>query len=66
MRFDNPTAAIMPKSPQYMAPTTGPGMVVKIAPNLVMKARIIITVAPHLTTWRLATRVRPMAPIFSE
>ena len=56
----------MPNRPTNMAPTTAWGRVAKMAPNLPTMGIISMTAAPQRTTRRLATRVKPMEPMFSE
>jgi len=62
----NPTAAIKPNNPTYIAPITGEGSDAKTENNFPINGNTIIIAAPALTTLREATLVNPIAPMFSE
>ncbi len=66
IRLDRPTEAMRPKSAMNMAPTMGVGRVAKTPPTCPKNETMIMLMAPIWTTYRLATRVRPIAPMFSE
>ena len=46
-KFDRPTAAIIPNMTQKIPPTIGSGIVMKKAPNLERRPKMIMNMAPY-------------------